>query len=175
MKYESSKVDFRVRIRPLSQARTTYCRTEKLSENANSTNVYLCQCWNFLLCFVIFVTVITQSELHFCYKNIIIVVFVVFFSYKLRVPDLPAQILFLPRQAWRALITNPGGTSLYKPYGYVPPRRVRVLHRFGLGIHFAHFGLESGWVFEGTTGVYEHFYRFNSKWVRKEEKYANSK
>ena len=29
-------------------------------------------------------------------------------------------------------------------------------HRFGLktGIHFAHFGLESGWVFKG---VYEHF------------------
>ena len=39
------------------------------------------------------------------------------------------------------------------------------LRRFGpkTGIHFVHFGLESGWVFEGTTGVYEHFYRFNSK------------
>ena len=36
--------------------------------------------------------------------------------------------------------------------------------RFGLktGIHFVHFGLESGWVFEGTTRVYEHFYHFNS-------------
>ena len=30
-------------------------------------------------------------------------------------------------------------------------------------IHFAHFGLESGVVFEGTTGVYERIYRFNSK------------
>ena len=30
-------------------------------------------------------------------------------------------------------------------------------------IHFAHFGLESGMVFEGTTGVYERIYRFNSK------------
>ena len=31
------------------------------------------------------------------------------------------------------------------------------LHRFGLktGIDFAHFGPESGMVFEGTTGVYE--------------------
>ena len=29
-------------------------------------------------------------------------------------------------------------------------------------------------VFEGTTGVCEHIYRFNSKRVRKKEKYANS-
>ena len=41
----------------------------------------------------------------------------------------------------------------------------RVLRRFGLktGIDFAHFDLESGMVFEGTTGVYERIYRFNSK------------
>ena len=34
------------------------------------------------------------------------------------------------------------------------PHRVRFLRRFGLktGIRFAHFGLESGIVFEGTTG-----------------------
>ena len=31
------------------------------------------------------------------------------------------------------------------------------------GIHFAHVGLESGMVFEGTTGAYERIYRFNSK------------
>ena len=71
---------------------------------------------------------------------------------------------------------SPGwGYSLYKPYRYVPPHRVGFLRRFGLktGIHFAHFGLESGMVFEGTTGVYERIYRFNSKWVRKKEKYAN--
>ena len=51
------------------------------------------------------------------------------------------------------------------------------LCHFGLkmGIHFAYFGLESGMVFEGTTGVYECIYRFNSKWVTKKEKYANSK
>ena len=58
------------------------------------------------------------------------------------------------------------GTPLYKTYRYVPPpQRVRFLRRFGLktGIHFAHFGLESGMVFEGATGVYERIYRFNSK------------
>ena len=46
-----------------------------------------------------------------------------------------------------------GGTPLYKLYRYVPPHRVGFLRRFGLktGIHFAHFGLESGMVFEGTT------------------------
>ena len=53
-------------------------------------------------------------------------------------------------------VTNPrggGGTSLYKLYRYVPPNRVEFLRRFGLktGILFAHFGLESGMVFEGTT------------------------
>ena len=48
---------------------------------------------------------------------------------------------------------------------------------FGLktGIHFDHFCLESGMVFERTTRVYELINRFNSKWVRKKEKYANSK
>ena len=37
-------------------------------------------------------------------------------------------------------------------YRYVQPHRVEFLSRFGLktGIHFAHFGMESGVVFEGT-------------------------
>ena len=74
----------------------------------------------------------------------------------------------------------PGGggvTPLYKLYKYVPLHRVGFLSRFGLktSIHFAHFGLESGVVFEETTGVYGRIYCFNSKWVRKKEKYANSK
>ena len=45
------------------------------------------------------------------------------------------------------------------------PNRVAFSLRFGVktGIHFVHFGLESGMVFEGTTGVYEGIYRFNSK------------
>ena len=58
-----------------------------------------------------------------------------------------------------------GGTLQYKPYRYVPPHRVGFLRRFGLktGIDFAHFGLESVIVFQGTTGVYERSYHFNSK------------
>ena len=58
-----------------------------------------------------------------------------------------------------------GGASLYELYRNVPPQRVGFLRRFGLktGIPFAHFGLELGMIFEGTTGVYERIYRFNSK------------
>ena len=54
---------------------------------------------------------------------------------------------------------------LNKPYRYLPPHRVGFLRRFGLktGTHFAHFGLESGMVFEGTTESKNVFYRFNSK------------
>ena len=42
---------------------------------------------------------------------------------------------------------------------------VGVLGLLGLkrAIHFAYFGLELGMVFEGTSGVYERIYRFNSK------------
>ena len=51
-----------------------------------------------------------------------------------------------------------GGTPLYKPFRYVPPQRVRFLRHFGLKTvkDFAHFGLESGIVFEGPTVVHEH-------------------
>ena len=58
------------------------------------------------------------------------------------------------------------GNSLYKLYRYVPPSDLVGFQRhFRLktGIHLAHFDLESGMVYEGTTGVYEHIYRFNSK------------
>ena len=49
-----------------------------------------------------------------------------------------------------------GGTPLFSYIshtGYVLPYQVGFLRRIGLktGIHFAHFGLESGAVFEGTT------------------------
>ena len=56
------------------------------------------------------------------------------------------------------------------------PESVEFLRRFGLKtvIDFARFGLESGVVFEGTTEVYERIYRFDSKLVRKKEKYVNS-
>ena len=58
-----------------------------------------------------------------------------------------------------------GGTPLSKLYRYVPPHRVGFLRRFFLktDIHFGHFGLESGMVFEGTTGVYERVYQFNTQ------------
>ena len=48
---------------------------------------------------------------------------------------------------------------------YLQPQRGGFLRRFGLrtGIDFAHFCLEKGVDFEGTTGAYEHIYRFNSK------------
>ena len=57
-----------------------------------------------------------------------------------------------------------GGTPLEKPNRYVPPQRVGFLGLFGLKtcIHFAHFGLELGMVFEETTGAYERTYYFNS-------------
>ena len=50
----------------------------------------------------------------------------------------------------------PGDVSSWKPYRYVPPQRVWFLGFFGLlktDIHFAHFGLGSGMVFERITGV----------------------
>ena len=61
-----------------------------------------------------------------------------------------------------------GDTPLYNLYGYVPPHRIGVLRHFGLKRVFykpcpLYFGLDSGMVFEGTTGVYECLYRFNSK------------
>ena len=46
------------------------------------------------------------------------------------------------------------------------PKGHWFLDLFGLKtatMHFDHFGLESGMVFEGTTGAYERLYRFNSK------------
>ena len=57
--------------------------------------------------------------------------------------------MFLPRGG--------GGTPLYKLYRYVPPPGGGGLRRFGL---------KTGMVFEGTTGLYERIYRLyaNSKW-----------
>ena len=60
----------------------------------------------------------------------------------------------------------PGGTPLYKAYRFAPPQRVGgFLGRFGqkTGVDLAHFDLDSGMVFKGTTGLYERSYWFNSK------------
>ena len=53
-------------------------------------------------------------------------------------------------------MSGSGGNPLYKLYRYVPPHRIGFLRCFGLktGIHFAHFGLESGMGVKGSTGVY---------------------
>ena len=53
--------------------------------------------------------------------------------------------------------------------GTCHPQRVGFLGRFGLktGIDFAHFGLESGMVYKGTTVVYQRVRRFNCKEIRK--------
>ena len=58
----------------------------------------------------------------------------------------------------------------HKPKRHVPttpppPQRVWFMCRFGLktGVDFAHFGLESGMVFEGTMGTCERFSCFNFK------------
>ena len=51
-----------------------------------------------------------------------------------------------------------------KLYRYVLP------HRVGSGrVHFAHFGLESRMVFEGTTGVYESIWSFQFQKEREGE------
>ena len=57
---------------------------------------------------------------------------------------------FYRRCLWHVLRGGGGGTSLYKPFRYVPPQRVRFLRRFGL---------ESGTVVRGATVVYEHICR----------------
>ena len=75
----------------------------------------------------------------------------------MRVSQSLAWLLFI-RQCnnkfdFQCIFTLGRGIPLYKLYRYVPPHRVWFLRRFALktGIDFAHFGLESGMVFEGTT------------------------
>ena len=59
----------------------------------------------------------------------------------------------------------------------MPLLQVGFLPHFSLkmGIDFADFGLESGMVSEGTAGVYEHIYRFNSKLVKEEREICKFK
>ena len=53
----------------------------------------------------------------------------------------------------RGRMKSPGGTPLYNLYRYAQPHRAGLCAV--LAPHFAHFGLELGMAFEGTTGVYE--------------------
>ena len=72
-----------------------------------------------------------------------------------------------------------GGTPLYKLYSYVspPPPSGRIFAPFWSESGYTLYPFWSGMGYdcEGTTGVYERIYRFNSKWVRKKEKRTNSK
>ena len=76
-----------------------------------------------------------------------------------------SKILGSSRKGYFFRLQALGDTPLYKAYRYVPHQRVGFLRRFGLktGTDFVHFGLESGMVLEGSTGVYERTYCFNSK------------
>ena len=62
-----------------------------------------------------------------------------------------------------------GGGGVFPFIGHIGmcrPHRIGFLHCFDLKRVYtvlAHFGLELGMVFEGTTGEYERIYRFNSK------------
>ena len=60
---------------------------------------------------------------------------------KVEVGELRTKIVYDP---------GGGGTPLYNRCRYLPPHRLGFLRRFGVktGKHFAHFGLESGMVFE---------------------------
>ena len=72
---------------------------------------------------------------------------------------------FLETKITQEIHRQEGSTPIYNQYWYVPPHRVGFFRRFGLkmGFHFACSGLESGVVFERTTGVYERIYHFNFK------------
>ena len=65
-----------------------------------------------------------------------------------------------------------GGAPLYRPYRYAPPQRVWFWRCFGLkkGSDFAHFSLESGMLYKGTSVVYECVCCFNIINEKKKEK-----
>ena len=99
----------------------------------------------------------------------------------------------------RALMSSYTDTRLIRTPHYYgqfvlsppPPRGYSLIQAIGVcstpkGMVFAPFWSENGlrlcpfWsgigiVFKETTGLYESIYRFNAKWIRKKEKYANSK
>ena len=81
-------------------------------------------------------------------------------------PTLKVDIRIFDRGGCLFKAWGGGGILPYISHiGMCRPTGEGFLRRFGLktGIDFAYFGLESGMVFEGTTGVYERIYRFSSK------------
>ena len=76
------------------------------------------------------------------------------------------QLLVRSRSYARKAGAGGGGSPSLSHMVCASPKGVVFGPFFGLktGIDFAHFGVESAsMVFEGTTGVYERIYRFNSK------------
>ena len=91
----------------------------------------------------------------------------VFRELQLVLAVLQKVILALPNKSAQ-IIKNPVGDPLYKSVRQVPLQRVWFFLRFGLktGIDFAHFGLESGMVYDETKHVYER----NGRFVNKKER-----
>ena len=64
------------------------------------------------------------------------------------------------------LLVKTGQERPCKPFRFVPPQRVGFLRRFDpkTGMDFAHFGLESGMVYEGTVSMCSSFqFQMNKK------------
>ena len=80
-------------------------------------------------------------------------------------PTTFSEICRIPPPRGGGVIPYISHIRMYRPKGY----GFWAFFCLKTGIHITHFGLESGMVFEGTTGAYEHIYRFNSKLIRKIE------
>ena len=76
----------------------------------------------------------------------------------------------LENMDWWGVLPKISHIGMYRPKG-------RGFWAFLVWKDFPHFGLESGMVFEGTTGAYMNgrIYRFNSKRIRTKSKYADLK
>ena len=89
------------------------------------------------------------------------------FTLKCENPSSTCTLLYPDFQpVWTFWQSSSRGTPSYKPYRPdVPPQRVgfRASLVIKRGVDFAHFGLESGLVYKGTTGAYESIFDFNSK------------
>ena len=78
-----------------------------------------------------------------------------------KILDPPLRLVYSGKCTWLIQLVNGprgGGGGLLPSISYignVPPHRVGFLCRFGLktGIHFAHFGLESGMVLRDYGSV----------------------
>ena len=74
-----------------------------------------------------------------------------------------SRFFFFRSPQSRSLFSASLTTFCLTARAYLNTQRYGLFCSLKAGIDFAHFGLESGMVFEGTTGVYERIYRFNSE------------